>query len=232
MKKIKIILSILILNICICTCVNATSFNLVSDKEKIEVSAGDTAEFNISLEDIDMNSKGINVVEGYIKYDEEIIEKLEIINQNGWKMTYNNDKNSNLYGKFLSLKDSDGTVKNEIIAKIKVKIKDNISKESGEIKIQEITSNDGENLVNIGDKVINLIVRGPKQEDNKTNENLDNDNKQNKENEGNEQLKESVKTGDNVLPIMTGIIMLVIAANIFLKDKRKRRNKNAKTFSK
>ena len=71
MKKIKIILSILILNICICTCVNATSFNLVSDKEKIEVSAGDTAEFNISLEDIDMNSKGINVVEGYIKYDEE-----------------------------------------------------------------------------------------------------------------------------------------------------------------
>ena len=169
---------------------------------------------------------------GYIKYDEEIIEKIEIINQNGWKMTYNNDKNSNLYGKFLSLKDSDGTVKNEIIAKIKVKIKDNISKESGEIKIQEITSNDGENLVNIGDKVINLIVRGPKQEDNKTNENLDNDNKQNKENEGNEQLKESVKTGDNVLPIMTGIIMLVIAANIFLKDKRKRRNKNAKTFSK
>lgn len=32
-----------------------------------------------------MNSKGINVVEGYIKYDEEIIEKIEIINQNGWK---------------------------------------------------------------------------------------------------------------------------------------------------
>ena len=139
-----------------------------------------------------MGEKGINVIEGYIEYDEDVIESIEIIDENQWQMTYNNDKTSELYGKFLSKKNIEGTKENEKIAKIKLKIKDKISKTTSQIKIKEITSNDGEKLINIGEKIVNLEFEGVN----------------------------IVNTGDITLILILGIISLVLIANLILSNRK------------
>ena len=156
MKKIRQIIGVFCVFMLFLANVKASSYDMKVSPEKIKAKAGDTVEIEISLKDIEMKEKGINTVEGYIAYDEEVIESIEIVNENGWKMAYNNENNNELYGKFLSIKEEEGIKEEEKIATIKVKIKEKISKQKSKIEIKEITSNDGENLVNIGNKEVNI----------------------------------------------------------------------------
>lgn len=192
MKRIKQIIGIFAIFMIFVTSINASSYDLSVNPENIKAKMGDTLEIEINLKDIDMGEKGINVIEGYIEYDEDVIESIEIIDENQWQMTYNNDKKSELYGKFLSKKNIEGTKGNEKIAKIKLKIKDKISKTTSQIKIKEITSNDGEKLINIGEKTINLEFEGVN----------------------------IVNTGDITLILILGIISLVLIANLILSNRK------------
>lgn len=192
MKRIKQIIGIFAIFMIFVTSINASSYDLSVNPENIKAKMGDTLEIEINLKDIDMGEKGINVIEGYIEYDEDVIESIEIIDENQWQMTYNNDKKSELYGKFLSKKNIEGTKGNEKIAKIKLKIKDKISKTTSQIKIKEITSNDGENLINIGEKIVNLEFEGVN----------------------------IVNTGDITLILILGIISLVLIANLILSNRK------------
>lgn len=192
MKRIKQIIGIFAIFMMFVTSINASSYDLSVTPENIKAKKGDTLEIEITLKDIDMGEKGINVIEGYIEYDEDVIESIEIIDENQWQMTYNNDKKSELYGKFLSKKNIDGTKENEKITKIKLKIKDKISKTTSQVKIKEITSNDGENLINIGEKIINLEFEGVN----------------------------IVNTGDITLILILGIISLVLIANLILSNRK------------
>lgn len=192
MKRIKQIFAIFAIFMMFVTSINASSYDLSVTPENIKAKKGDTLEIEITLKDIDMGEKGINVIEGYIEYDEDVIESIEIIDENQWQMTYNNDKKSELYGKFLSKKNIDGTKENEKIAKIKLKIKDKISKTTSQVKIKEITSNDGEKLINIGEKIVNLEFEGVS----------------------------VVNTGDITLILILGIISLVLIANLILSNRK------------
>lgn len=192
MKRIKQIIGMFAIFMMFVTSINASSYDLSVNPENIKAKMGDTLEIEINLKDIDMGEKGINVIEGYIEYDEDVIESIEIIDENQWQMTYNNDKKSELYGKFLSKKNIEGTKENEKIAKIKLKIKDKISKTTSQIKIKEITSNDGEKLINIGEKIINLEFEGVN----------------------------IVNTGDITLILILGIISLVLIANLILSNRK------------
>lgn len=180
-RKVFIISMILCITIfMIKTNVYASSFELNSDKEKVIAKEGETIEINLSIENIDMNEQGINTVEGFIKYDEDIVDTIELVDKNSWKITYNTEKENNLYGKFLSIKQVDGIKNVEEFVTLKIKLKDNIEKESGKITIKDITSNDGENLINVGEKVINIEI---KKEENPPTDEKDDENSKDKDKE-------------------------------------------------
>src|SRR5574344_1191551 len=196
MKKIYkvfgLMLAVMLLNI---GSIQASSYNMILTPQTIKAKPGETIEIKVGLSDIDMGEKGINTVEGYIKCDEDIIEKIEVENENDWNMSYNTDKSSELYGKFLSLKEIVGIKEDENIAKLKVKIKDKINKEKGEVKLEQITSNDGEKLINIGERTITI--------------------------EFDKADIKVVNTGDIIPVIITLLVICILGLNIILILKRK-----------
>ena len=174
MKKYLKIQMIFLTVLFVSTTVFASSFDIKTDPEIIISKEDEITEINISFKDIDMNEKGINVVEGFIKYDKELIDSIELINENNWQIKYNSDEQSDLYGKFLSMKDFSGTKDSETFLKIKIRLKSKISKEEGYIILDDITSNDGNNLINIGKKEIKIKIEeenNSEEENNKPEEN-------------------------------------------------------------
>ena len=91
-----------------------------------------------------------------------MIENVDVEGENNWKIEYNNDTNSNLNGKFLMIKDVNGIKDDEEILNLKIKIKDNIKKANTKILLKDLTSNDGNNLINIGSREININFEGIK----------------------------------------------------------------------
>ena len=129
-----------------------------------------------------MKEKGINALEGYINFDEDVIENVELETKNDWQIEYNKDSNSDLYGKFLMVKDIEGIKENEEVLTLKIKVKDKVKKEGTKVILKDLTSNDGDNLVNIGNKEININFEGVK----------------------------TVNTGDSTIILVTGIMLLAL----------------------
>lgn len=80
------------------------------------------------------------------------------------------------------VKDIEGIKENEEVLTLKIKVKDKVKKESTKVTLKDLTSNDGENLVNIGDKEININFEGVK----------------------------AVNTGDNTIILVTGIMLAAL----------------------
>ena len=80
------------------------------------------------------------------------------------------------------VKDIEGIKENEEVLTLKIKVKDKVKKESTKVILKDLTSNDGENLVNIGNKEININFDGVKAEN----------------------------TGDNTIIIVTGIMLAAL----------------------
>lgn len=78
-----------------------------------------------------------------------------MVDKNDWKVTYNN-KN----GKFLTSKIIEGIKEEQEILLIKLKVRDDLKEGETEVKLQEITSNDGVNLVSDGNKSIKIKIKG------------------------------------------------------------------------
>lgn len=191
MKKIKSIIFSCVMFVIFLTNVKASNYDIKLTQEHIKAKPGEIAEIEIFVKDIDMGKTGVNTIEGYINYDKDLIESIEIQNENEWKTTYNSDTTSNLYGKFLTVKD-EGVKHEEKIATLKLKIKDKVTKSTSKIEIKDITSNDGENLVIIGDKEAIIEFEGV----------------------------EVVNTGDVTLVLGIGLISLMIVLNILLNKKK------------
>lgn len=179
MKKLRLITALSIIMVSLTQIVSASSFDLVVNPTEITTKQGESIEVKVDLKDIDMKEKGINTLEGYINFDEDVIENVEVETKNDWQIEYNKDSNSDLYGKFLMVKDIEGIKENEEVLTLKIKVKDKVKKESTKVILKDLTSNDGENLVNIGNKEININFEGVK----------------------------AVNTGDNTIMFVTGIIL-------------------------
>ena len=82
------------------------------------------------------------------------------------------------------VKDIEGIKENEEVLTLKIKVKDKVKKESTKVILKDLTSNDGENLVNIGNKEININFEGVK----------------------------AVNTGDNTIILVTGIMLAALVA--------------------
>lgn len=179
MKKLGLIMILSIIMVSLTGIVSASSFDVGVNPIEVTAKQGESIEVKVDLKDIDMKEKGINTLEGYINFDEDVIENVEVETKNDWQIEYNKDSNSDLYGKFLMIKDIEGIKENQEVLTLKIKVKDKVKKESTKVILKDLTSNDGENLVNIGNKEININFEGVK----------------------------AVNTGDNTIILVTGILL-------------------------
>ncbi len=182
MKKLKLIIALSIIMVSLTGIVSASSFDVGVNPTEVTAKQGESIEVKVDLKDIDMKEKGINTLEGYITFDEDVIENVELETKNDWQIEYNKDSNSDLYGKFLMVKDIEGIKENEEVLTLKIKVKDKVKKEGTKVILKDLTSNDGDNLVNIGNKEININFEGVK----------------------------AVNTGDNTIILVTGIMLLAL----------------------
>lgn len=182
MKKLRLIIALSIIMVSLTGIVSASSFDVGVNPTEVTAKQGESIEVKVDLKDIDMKEKGMNTLEGYINFDEDVIENVEVETKNDWQIEYNKDSNSDLYGKFLMVKDIEGIKENEEVLTLKIKVKDKVKKESTKVILKELTSNDGENLVNIGNKEININFEGVK----------------------------AVNTGDNTIILVTGIMLAAL----------------------
>ena len=184
MKKLGLIMILSIIMVSLTGIVSASSFDVGVNPIEVTAKQGESIEVKVDLKDIDMKEKGMNTLEGYINFDEDVIENVEVETKNDWQIEYNKDSNSDLYGKFLMIKDIEGIKENEEVLTLKIKVKDKVKKESTKVILKDLTSNDGENLVNIGNKEININFEGVK----------------------------AVNTGDNTIILVTGIMLAALVA--------------------
>ena len=182
MKKLRLIIALSIIMVSLTGIVSASSFDVGVHPTEVTAKQGESIEVKVDLKDIDMKEKGMNTLEGYINFDEDVIENVEVETKNDWQIEYNKDSNSDLYGKFLMVKDIGGIKENEEVLTLKIKVKDKVKKESTKVILKDLTSNDGENLVNIGNKEININFEGVK----------------------------TVNTGDNTIIFVTGIMLTAV----------------------
>ena len=115
----------------------------------------------VDVSDINMGENGINALEGTIKYDSNIFESVktaDVQSFNNWSTTYN-DETSSLNGKFLAVNLSAGVKEDMKILSVKFKVKETVSETTTtQIDFKDLTSNDGEDLVNVGTKSVKLTI--------------------------------------------------------------------------
>ena len=191
MKKLRLIIALSIIMVSLTGIVSASSFDVGVNPTEVTAKQGESIEVKVDLKDIDMKEKGINTLEGYITFDEDVIENVEVETKNDWQIEYNKDSNSDLYGKFLMVKDIEGIKENEEVLTLKIKVKDKVKKEGTKVILKDLTSNDGDNLVNIGNKEININFEGVK----------------------------AVNTGDNTIILVTGIMLLALVTYLISMKK-------------
>lgn len=140
----------------------ASTYTFTAEADKTTVNPGDEVTILLKVSNINAGSKGINVVETTLEYDNSIFESLDFIDKNDWKPTYNTNS-GNRFGKLLYTKMVSGVTTDEEIGILRFKLKDNLDEMQTQIKLLQVTSNDGYSLMNDGDKIITLnIVKSPK----------------------------------------------------------------------
>lgn len=140
---------------------SGSSFKATVEETQSTIKPGETVTISVNVSDINMGTNGINTLEGKIEYDKTIFEEVKSSNVqsfSNWTTTYN-DESSTLNGKFLAVNLSAGVKENTKIFSVTFKAKQDISKTiSTQIKFNEITSNDGTDLVSAGSKIVNITV--------------------------------------------------------------------------
>ncbi len=162
----------------------STTFKANLTANKTSIKTGEEITVTIGVSDINMGENGINTLEGKINYDTNIFEAItsnSIQSLNNWTTTYN-DESSTLNGKFLAVNLSSGTKENTQIFSVKFKVKETVTEEKNtKIEFKEITSNDGTNLVNVGDKAVTIKINS-ENSNGTTNDSNKEDNSENTQN--------------------------------------------------
>lgn len=130
-------------------------FNVTASKTRLK--PGETTIVTMKISDIlDDNNLGINALESILEYDKNVLEVItteDIAGKNNWAIVYNTEKQNFLASNIIS-----GVKEEQEIGEIKFKVKDNIEPTKTKIRFKNVKSNDGNNLINEGDKEIELII--------------------------------------------------------------------------
>ena len=152
----KIVISILFISVFLLSyCTYASSFKFTATPEIIAVKPGDEVSVTLKISDIDAGNEGINVVETTLEYDNNYIDSIDFIDKNDWNSTYNSNQ-GDLFGKLLYSKMVVGVKDDEEIGVLKIKIKENVDEFETQVKLKNVTSNDGYSLMDDGTKTVTL----------------------------------------------------------------------------
>lgn len=217
-NKCMAIIVIIIIALSTANIVNASSFEFSAKAQKEIFNPGDEVIIDMNISNIDAGDEGINVVETSLEYDETVFESIEFQKQNDWKVEYNDIQGHVNQGKVLFVKMTSGVTNDEEIGKIKLKLRDDLGELETEIKLKQVTSNDGKELIPEGDRIIKIkIVKNQTQNTPNTTQDSNIDNDANMPKTGQARL---------VYIILAIVIIACIILLIYLKMRNKKEDKN------
>lgn len=209
------------------------SFDFVADPEHSKVKAGDTVTVMLSLENLRMGEHGLNNVIGYLTYDESVYDELNIEGVGNWNFQRNEDKNHEMFGKFVIYTMQEGVTEHQNIVKITAKLKADLQPQTTKINFTNLKSSDGELSVDGEDKTVEIEICEesvePKPEPKPEAVTPDEPVKPEPQ-KIEEQVEEtvSIKTGDAIALAILALVIATIALNIVLIYKNKETNGSRK----
>ena len=214
MKNKKIVIGILTLVFLLVmqNFIFAASFKFEAIPNKTEVQQGDTVELTFVISEINIGTAGMNAIEAQLEYDTSIFEEVKSDNIQGlneWTYKYN-PKNKKLLGYIYSM----GVDVKEEIFKISFKVKDKSKLTETEIKINNITTNDGEKLITTDNQSKKIKIVKKSNNDNGNGSNSSSGVNESDPNLANRRLPQ---TGQRIL--IFGAIAITTAIAIFAKIK-------------
>ena len=236
-KHLKILFTIIILLLILLpTQVQADSFQFNATANKSNVQPGETVTITLNVSDINAGELGINTLEAYLEYDSTIFEEVtqsDIQSLNNWAITYNEEE-TEYKGKMLAVILQDGVTENQDIGTITLKVKNGVSYTNTTIKLKNIASNNGEELIAETDKAIPLEIGTKPLEEPGTDDGNNNDNDNNGTgnngtgNNGGSNNQQNSDTSTNKFPntgvinylIITISVVAIIAVVVYIKYKQ------------
>lgn len=197
------------------------SFDLLVTPEVAKVKSGETVEISIDLSQINVGENGLNSIVGNLKYDEKLFDSMtfvgsENISNDGntkdttkWNVELNQIKDSDLYGKFCIYTMKEGVKDNQNVAKISLKLKENLKPQTTKVIFENLESSDGKVEVPDDNRVVTIIIY----DDEKTPE-IPEDEKSVPEEPQTPQTPQSPQTGDTNIIIAVIILILTVLMDI------------------
>lgn len=160
-KTIKIGVIILILMVFLMPVyVQADSFKFNATADKTQVQPGEEVVITLNLSDIDAGELGINTVEAKLSYDTNIFEEVtqeDFKSLNNWSLTYNGEETEQK-GKILGVIIASGVTEDQTIGTITLKVKEGVEYQTTTVKLTNIATNNGTDIINEEDKSISLEI--------------------------------------------------------------------------
>lgn len=180
------------------------SFNLIADPEETRVKAGATVDVTLSAKDINIGKEGLNSIVGYLSYDESLFDSVEINAEKDWNIELNQRKGHSMYGKFCIYTMQEGVTEDQVVVRMKMKLKDDLKPQTTKVYFTELASSDGEVEVPEEDRVVTIIIYEDGVPEDKKDPPV------------------PVKTVDNKILVVIAIAILTIILNIltFAKNKK------------
>ena len=166
MKKVIGILFMLCFSVVLMsTFVYADTVTFSATTDKTTLKPGDEVVLTLKIAEIDVSTSGINAVEAKLEYDNSIFEHVQQADVSGagsWSVVYN-DENTEYGGKLLAMILSTGTKKAGDVARIKLKVKKEITSttltKQVNLKIINIETNNGESIIKDSDKIVPVTIQ-------------------------------------------------------------------------
>lgn len=133
------------------TIVTAVTYNAIVTSDRGKAKSGETVNVGVTLSDIDVGEKGINVFSLELVYDTNVFEEVKVASENGWSdPTYNSSN-----GKILIDKTS-GTKETAEILKISLKVKNNANFTETEIALKNMIGSNGTEDIKTEDRAVTI----------------------------------------------------------------------------
>lgn len=141
--------------------ITTPSFDLSIETLKAILNPGDELEVNVKVSNLKNFQKGLIVLTGKFEYDKEKLEIIKISGENNWNLDENSFNDNNF--KFITESDS-YIVKEEIIFKVTLKIKEKVETPSEIIfKLVDIVGSNGEKDIFTNDSQLVVNVEEEKE---------------------------------------------------------------------
>lgn len=160
MRRKQVLISLIILLMIVMSPYLVLAREIELNTNVSDIKAGEEIKITIGLKNI-AEGEGINSIQGQLVYDKNDWEPVKIENiksKNNWSITYNNEE-TEAEGRFILINFGMGE-KEEELAEITLKSKRKIISKETEIKLTELYTTDGENMIEMQEQVKKVNLQG------------------------------------------------------------------------